>query len=219
MRKKKIVLILTLLVLLPVLLFAAEESETISYKTDGLYYTFSTGVVSSGAGLGYRENRMEIGGNIASAALNTGVLCTFVGYPIAGLVAGGLMFGGVDVYARYDLIPHPRYNLSVGLGGNLSYLMIGASAFSTTAGLSVHGGYTTKNGTAFFFETNIPLVGYEYSRSCAPVLPDSEGESEPSAYEQQVTESSSFGWGFGVPENAYFPGAIMTTRFGVEIRF
>lgn len=184
MRKKKIVIILTLLVLLPVLLFAADEPEAISYKTDGLYYTFSTGVVSSGAGLGYRANRMELGGNIASAALNTGVLCTFVGHPISGLVAGGLMFGGLDVYTRYDLIPHPRYNLSVGLGGNLSYLMIGASAFSTTAGLSVHDGYTTKNGTTFFVETNIPLVGYEYSRSCAPVLPDPEEGTESSAYEQ-----------------------------------
>lgn len=219
MRKKKIVLTLTLLVLLPVLLFAAEESEADAYKTDGLYYTVSTGVVSSGAGLGYRANRMELGGNIASAAFNTSVLCTFVGHPISGLVAGGLMFGGLDVYARYDLIPHLRYNLSVGLGRNLSYLMIGASAFSTTAGLSLHGGYTTKNGTTFFIETNVPLVGYEYSRSCTPVLPDPEGGAEPSSYEQQVTESSSFGWGFGVPGNASVPGAIMTTRFGVELYF
>ena len=42
---------------------------------------------------------------------------------------------------------------------------------------------------------------------------------EPSAYEQQVTESSSFGWGFDVPGNASVPGAFMTTRFGVELYF
>ena len=68
-------------------------------------------------------------------------------------------------------------------------------------------------------ETNVPFVGYEYSRSCALVLPDPEDGIEPSAYEQQVTESSSFGWGFGVPGNASVLGAFMTTRFGVELYF
>ena len=88
---------------------------------------------------------------------------------------------------------------------------------SSGLGPSIRSGGESDKGLKIYGQTHIGTD--EYSRSCAPVLPDPEDGIEPSVYEQQVTESSSIGWGFDVPGNASVPGAFMTTRFGVELYF
>ena len=126
-----------------------------------------------------------------------------------------MAFGGLDMYVRYDMLPSPKFNLSAGVGGNVTYCMLGATDVSTTVGLSLHASFTTKGGTTFFAESNVPVFGYEYSSSCAPTLPQPDGN--PAESTQTVTESAESGWLFDQPNTAFVFNGLMTTRIGVEI--
>ena len=91
--KRKLALLLILAMVLPLTLSASENKEN-----DGFHLYTSTGIVSSGIGLGYRAGNFEAGGNISSAALNTGIFFLFAaGHPILGLAVGAGAFGGIDL--------------------------------------------------------------------------------------------------------------------------
>lgn len=193
----------------------AEDNTHISSPSQGLFLTSTFSPVTAGFGIGYRNNRLEVGSTISSAAIHAGTVCLFLGHPIIGLIGGAMAFGGLDAYVRYDMLPSPKYNLSAGIGGNVTYCMLGAVDVSTTVGLSLHSSFTTKGGTTFFVESNIPVFGYEYSSSCAPSLP-LPGEN-PSETTQTVTEHTESGWLFEQPNNAFIFNGLMTTRIGVEV--
>ena len=215
--KKLIATTLIALLLCTSTLFAAdvEDNTYILAPSKGLFLTTTFGPVTAGLGIGYRNNRLEVGSTISSAAIHVGTACLPLGHPITGLIGGAMAFGGLDMYVRYDMLPSPKFNLSAGIGGNVTYCMLGASDVSTTAGLSLQASFTTKGGTTFFAESNVPVFGYEYSSSCAPTLPQPDGN--PTESTQTVTEHTESGWLFDQPDNAFVFNGLMTTRIGVEI--
>ena len=168
-----------------------EQYAALGEKTLRVVYVIIYSVRYTGLGIGYRNNRLEVGSTISSAAIHVGTACLPLGHPIIGLIGGAMAFGGLDAYVRYDLLPSPKYNLSAGIGGNVTYCMLGASDVSATVGLSLHASFTTKGGTTFFAESNVPVFGYEYSSSCAPTLPQPDGN--PAETTQTVTESAESG--------------------------
>ena len=154
--KRIMLIVFVLLLLCPLSLFASSE--------DGLHYYSSVGIFSSGVGVGYRSGRFEIGGTVSSSALNAGLvmLCTNL-RPISGFLIGAVAFGGADVYARYDLIPHPKYELSIGVGGCVTYCLVGALDYAATSSISMRTSISNNNGIVFFLEASVPLFTYEYS--------------------------------------------------------
>ena len=215
--KKLIATMLITLLLCTSTLFAAdaEDSTYIPAPSKGMFLTTTFSPVTTGLGIGYRNNRFEVGSTISSAAIHVGTACLPLGHPIIGLIGGAMAFGGLDMYVRYDMLQSPKFNLSAGVGGNVTYCMLGASDVSTTVGLSLHASFTTKGGTTFFAESNVPVFGYEYSSSCAPTLPQPDGN--PAESTQTVTEHTESGWLFDQPDNAFIFNGLMTTRIGVEI--
>lgn len=212
--KKLITTILITLLICTSTLFA-ENNTYISAPSQGMFLTSTFSPITAGLGIGYRHNRLEVGSTISSAAIHAGTVCLFLGHPIIGLIGGAMAFGGLDAYVRYDMLSSPKYNLSAGIGGNVTYCMLGAIDVSATVGLSLHASFTTKGGTTFFAESNVPVFGYEYSSSCAPNLP-LHGEN-PSESTQAVTEHTESGWLFDQPNNAFIFNGLMTTRIGVEV--
>ena len=199
---KRIMLIVFILLLLCPLSLLASSDE-------GLHYYSSVGIFSSGVGIGYRNGRFEIGGTVSSSALNAGLVMLCTNFrPISGFLIGAVAFGGADVYARYDLIPHPKYELSIGVGGCVTYCLVGALDYAATTFLSIRASISNKNGIVFFFETSAPLFSYEYSNSVAP-SPD---EDLPSSTETVIK-------GFVYPNPSFGAKAamVMTTRVGAEV--
>ena len=199
--KKIMIVVFLLLLLCPLSLFAESEGS--------LHYYSSIGVFSSGVGIGYRSGRFEMGGIVSSSALNAGLvmLCTNL-RPISGFLIGAVAFGGADVYARYDLIPHPKYELSIGVGGCISYCLVGALDYSATSSISMRTSISNNNGIVFFLETSVPLFTYEYSYANTPSpendIPDST---------ENITK------GFVYPDTPFgaLAATVMTTRVGAEI--
>lgn len=199
--KRKLALLLILAMVLPLTLSASANKED-----DGFHLYTSTGIVSSGIGLGYRAGNFEAGGNISSAALNTGIFFLFAaGHPILGLAVGAGAFGGIDLYARYDFISNERFELSPGISSGVTYCMLGAFDIGVTAGISLHAAIKIDEVTSIFAETGLPLYGFEYTSSCAPDGTDT-----------SVTYS---GFAFAEPRFAAIQNFLMTTRLGMEIVF
>lgn len=199
---KRIMLIVFILLLFcPLCLFASSD--------DGLHYYSSVGIFSSGVGIGYRSGRFEIGGAVSSSALNASIIMLVTNFrPISGFLLGAAAFGGADIYARYDLIPSTKYELSIGVGGGVTYCLVGAFDIAATTFLSMRASISYKNGIVFFFETSAPLFSYEYSNSVAP-SPD---EDLPSSTETVIK-------GFVYPNPSFGAKAamVMTTRVGAEV--
>ncbi len=196
--RKKLSVIIILILLCPLLLPASGN--------DGIHMYASSGIVSSGIGMGFRTGGFEAGGNISSASLNTGIFFLFAtGHPVLGLVVGAGAFGGIDLYARYDLIPDERFELSPGISAGATYCMLGAFDIGVTAGLSLHAAMKIDEVTSIFAQTGLPLYGFEYTSSCAPDGTD--------------TSSTYSGFAFAGPRSAAIQNFLMTTRLGIEIIF
>ena len=199
---KRIMLIVFILLLLcPLCLFASSD--------EGLHYYSSVGIFSSGVGIGYRNGRFEIGGTVSSSALNAGLVMLCINFrPISGFLIGAVAFGGADVYARYDLIPHPKYELSIGVGGCVTYCLVGALDYAATSSISLRTSISNNYGIVFFLETSVPLFTYEYSYANTPSpendVPDST---------ENITK------GFVYPDTPFgaLAATVMTTRVGAEI--
>ena len=135
------------------------------------------------------------------------MLCTNF-RPISGFLIGAVAFGGADVYARYDLIPHPKYELSIGVGGCVTYCLVGALDYAATSSISMRTSISNNNGIVFFLEASVPLFTYEYSYANTPSpendIPDST---------ENITK------GFVYPDTPFgaLAATVMTTRVGAEI--
>lgn len=203
--KKKILVIFLFILLNPIFLFAAD-----SVVSDGFHYYNSVGIVSAGTGIGYRLGRFETGGSLSSSALNTSVAMLLTnGRPFTGFLLGLFAFGGIDAYARYDLVPHPKYELSLGVGAGATYCLVGTLDIGLTASLSIRSAINIGECIMLFFETGVPLYYWEYADSCSPILEESSYESN-ARISHGFTYSSSF---------AAMAGLLMTTRIGAEVLF
>ena len=119
MKKMIATILIAFLICTSTLLVAdTEDSTYIPAPSKGMFLTTTFGSVTTGLGIGYRNNRFEVGSTISSAAIHVGTACLPLGHPIIGLIGGAMAFGGLDAYVRYDLLPSPKYNLSAGIGGN-----------------------------------------------------------------------------------------------------
>lgn len=187
-------IVFVLLLLCPLSLFASSE--------DGLHYYSSVGIFSSGVGVGYRSGRFEIGGTVSSSAINAALVMLCTNFrPISGFLIGAVAFGGADVYARYDLIPHPKYELSIGVGGCVTYCLVGAIDYAATTSLSMRTSISNNTGIVFFLETSVPLFTYEHSYAYKP-------SSVENIYKGFVYPDTPFG---------ALAAAAITTRVGAEI--
>ena len=199
--KRIMLIVFVLLLLCPLSLFASSE--------DGLHYYSSVGIFSSGVGVGYRSGRFEIGGTVSSSALNAGLVMLCINFrPISGFLIGAVAFGGADVYARYDLIPHPKYELSIGVGGCVTYCLVGALDYAATSSLSMRTSISNNNGIVFFLETSVPLFSYEHSYAYAPSPENNAPDSVENIYKGFVYPDTPFG---------ALAATVMTTRVGAEI--
>ena len=199
--KKIMIVVFLLLLLCPLSLFAKSGGS--------LHYYSSIGVFSSGVGVGYRSGRFEIGGTVSSSAINAALVMLCTNFrPISGFLIGAVAFGGADVYARYDLIPHPKYELSIGVGGCVTYCLVGALDYAATSSISMRTSISNNNGIVFFLEASVPLFTYEYSYANTPSpennIPDST---------ENITK------GFVYPDTPFgaLAATVMTTRVGAEI--
>lgn len=175
-----------------------------NHDSDGFHFYASTGITTSSFGTGYRKGGFEIGGNISSSALQMGIVMLITNFrPLSGFLLGALAFGGVDVYARYDIIPSSRYELSLGAGGGVTYCLVGALDIAATASLSMRTSISTGKGIVFFLESSVPLYTIELSDSC-----------NPSSDNASYTHS-----GFVYPNTPFGAKAetVITTRLGAEI--
>lgn len=196
--KRRLLLVLLLLILCPMVVFSHNNDS------DGFHFYGSIGMITSSFGAGYRTGGFEIGGNISSSSLHMGVVMLITNArPITGFVLGSVAFGGVDVYARYDIIPSSRYELSLGAGGGVTYCLVGALDIAATASLSMRTSISTGKGIVFFLESSVPLYTIELSDSC-----------NPSSDNASYTHS-----GFVYPNTPFGAKAetVITTRLGAEI--
>ena len=192
--KRIMLIVFVLLLLCPLSLFASSEA--------GLHYYSSVGIFSSGVGVGYRSGRFEIGGTVSSSALNVSIVTLYTNLrPISGFLIGAAAFGGADVYMRYDLIPHPKYELSIGVGGCVTYCLVGAMDYAATSSLSMRTSISNNTGIVFFLETSVPLFTYEHSYAYKP------------SYVENIYK------GFVYPDTPFgaLAAAAITTRVGAEI--
>ena len=192
--KRIMLIVFVLLLLCPLSLFASSE--------DGLHYYSSVGIFSSGVGVGYRSGRFEMGGTVSSSALNVSIVTLYTNLrPISGFLIGAAAFGGADIYMRYDLIPHPKYELSIGVGGCVTYCLVGAMGYAATTSLSMRTSISNNTGIVFFLETSVPLFTYEHSYAYKP------------SYVENIYK------GFVYPDTPFgaLAAAAITTRVGAEI--
>lgn len=201
---KKFVTIILLVLTACTSVLYADNYISIPSPPQGLFLTATVSPVTVGFGIGYRNNGIEIGSSTSSSAIPAGTIAMFLGHPGMGLAVGAMAFGGIDAYARYDLIPSPGYNLSVGIGGNVIYCMLSGIDISTSFGLSLHASFTTKDGATLFVDSGIPVFGLEYSKSHS------------SDQSNQTDSGINSGWLLNQPKTSFVFSGILTTRVGIE---
>lgn len=197
--KRKLLVLFIIIVLCPLFLFA----EDIDYN-NGFHFYNSAGLVSTTTGIGYRSGRFEIGGNLSSSAAYMSVAMLLTNFrPVTGFILGLVAFGGVDFYARFDLIPNPKYELSMGMGLGATYCLFGAFDIGIITSLSIRSAININKNVMFFLESGVPIYSWEFSDSCSP-------DRGVDIYQGFSFPSLSF---------AALSEALMTTRIGTEILF
>lgn len=214
--KKTITIVAMLMIILTVL----PASESVSDdRSQGVFRTYTVSLATFGIGVGCRTGRFETGVVLSSAAVPFSLTGLAIGHPLSGFVAGAVLYGGVDFYARWDLIRSEKWGLSVGPGISGTFCMLGELDLSAVLGLSTRGSITTKNGTTFFVECLLPMAGLEYSQTSSPQPDTSEPSEGPSNWNEVLDEKLEYGFLKGVPMGARIFNGGMTARLGVELPF
>lgn len=218
--KKTIVATVALLMIILTALPAAESVP--DDRSHEMFRTYTVSLATFGVGVGYRSGRFETGVMLSSAAVPFGLTGLAIGHPLSGFVAGAVLYGGVDFYARWDLIRSKKWGLSVGPGISGTFCMLGELDLSAVLGLSIRNSVTTENGTTLFVECLFPMAGLEYSQTSHPE-PDTSDSSDlsenPSNWKEVLDERLEYGFLQGVPMGARIFNGGMTARLGVELSF
>lgn len=214
--KKTITIVAMLMIILTVLPASESVPDDRSHE---MFRTYTVSLATFGIGVGYRSGRFETGVVLSSAAVPFSLTGLAIGHPLSGFVAGAVLYGGVDFYARWDLIRSEKWGLSVGPGISGTFCMLGELDLSAVLGLSTRGSITTKNGTTFFVECLLPVAGLEYSQTSSPQPDTSEPSEGPSNWNEVLDEKLEYGFLKGVPMGARIFNGGMTARLGVELSF
>ena len=101
-----------------------------------------------------------------------------------------------------------NYRLSIGVGGCVTYCLVGALDYAATSSISLRTSISNNNGIVFFLETSVPLFTYEYSYANTPSLENDVPDST-----ENITK------GFVYPDTPFgaLAATVMTTRVGAEI--
>lgn len=206
--------------LLMIILTALPASESVSNdRSQEMFRTYTVSLATFGIGVGYRDVRFETGVMLSSAAVPFGLTGLAIGHPLSEFVAGAVLYGGVDSYARWDLVRSKKWGLSVGPGISGTFSMLGALDLSAVLGLSIRSSVTTENGTTLFVECLVPMAGLEYSQTSSPQPDTSEPSEGPSNWNEVLDEKLEYGFLQGVPMGARIFNGGMTARLGVELSF